>query len=90
MELLGQKNESQGPCRELYFHERNVEQKIAKMAAAITYLTHKLKEAGEAIDQLKRHSHSGDTITVPMVQDKHADIFSESHFFNNPLGVERP
>lgn len=90
MELLGQKNEPTGPCRELYFHERTDAQKIAKMADAIQYLVAKLKEAGDSIEQLKKHSHDGGTITVPMIQDRNENRFSESYFFKNPLGVERP
>ena len=91
MELLGQGKEPQGPCRELYFHERTDSQKIAKMADAIQYLVAKMKEAGDTIDQLKRHSHADGKITVPMIRERHADDhFSESYFFKNPLGVERP
>jgi hypothetical protein len=91
MGLPAQKpNEPTAPCRELYFHERTDSQKIEKMADAIQYLVQKLKEAGESIDQLKRHSHADGQITVPMIQDRHGDRFSESYFFKNPLGVERP
>ena len=90
MDLLAQKNEPPAPCRELYFHERSLEQKVDKLADAVQYLAAKLKEAGDSIDQLKRHSHNGATITVPMIQDRHGDRLCESYFFKNPLGVERP
>jgi hypothetical protein len=91
MELLGQKNEPTGPCRELFWHEMNDAQKINKLAQGVEYLAIKLKEAGEVITKLKRHSHSGDEITVPMNDDRSDyDRFSESYFFKNPLGKERP
>lgn len=84
------KNEPTGPCRELYFHERTTEQKVEKMADAIQYLVAKLKEAGDSIEQLKKHSHANGVITVPMIQERNDNRFSESYFFKNPLGVERP
>lgn len=80
----------EGPCRELYFHERNTEQKIAKMADAIQYLVAKLKEMNASVELLSEHSHADGKIVVPMAPEGRENRFSESYFFKNPLGVEKP
>ena len=79
-----------GACREIYFEEKSHDQKIAKLAEAVEYLTAKLKESSDAVAILMAHSHREDGHIVILVERKVAfDHFSESYFFKNPLGRER-
>ena len=78
-----------GPCREMYFEEKSHDQKIAKLAEAVEYLTVKLKESSDMLTILMGHSHREDGHIVVPVERKAFDHFGESYFFKNPLGRER-
>ena len=78
-----------GPCREMYFEEKSHDQKIAKLAEAVEYLTVKLKESSDMLTILMGHSHREDGHIVVAVERKASDNFGESYFFKNPLGRER-
>ena len=78
-----------GPCREMYFEEKSHDQKIAKLAEAVEYLTVKLKESSDMLTILMGHSHREDGHIVVAVERKAFDHFGESYFFKNPLGRER-
>lgn len=83
---------SGGPARELYFHERNADQKIQKLAEAVEYLAVKLLEAHKIIEALENHSHSGSAITVPLnmatEENREFNPRYATYFFKNPLGKE--
>ena len=74
-----------GPCRELYFHERSLEQKIDKIAEVLEYLALQSKECQEALSILRVHSHAGNRVTVPL----DSNIKEASWYLKNPLGRER-
>ena len=81
-----------GPCREMYWHEMDSLRKIDKMAEAIVYLTAKLKEALDRIDELKDHAHCDGKIYVPMLEEnegRYREGGASSYFFKNPLGQEK-
>lgn len=80
---------TQGPARELYWHEKDADQKIQKLSEGIRYLSHCLQDALKTIEQLKNHSHAGNIIVTPMCEQNHGyrDGVADSYFFKNPLGI---
>lgn len=79
--------ESIGPAmRERYWHEKDAEQKIAKLAEAVTYLTAEVKELRAQAADFKVHMHGASGIVLPLNREKQQEY--DGYFFRNPLGVE--
>lgn len=78
--------EPQGPGREMYWHERNSEQKIAKLADTVQYLSARLIEATELLEKLKLHDHVNGKIVSPLLSEDRNSFFAP-YVLRNPLGI---
>ncbi len=75
------------PQREKYWHEKDEQQKLERVAEAISRITRLLLTHEELIDKLMSHQHGAGSGEM-LVNLKHREI-DIPYWISNPLGREK-
>lgn len=79
----------QAPSREKYWNELNAHERVSRMRGIVKTQGSKIKELGQQIDKLMKHSHSNGEITIPLNADNGATIGLEFRRVSTPEEDEK-